>query len=196
MTVAGFIKAGIGRPAKPPRRLGLGLTLLALVACAPRHVTVMPGLLQDIAPVSARVDPHLFALTERWLSGGTAGDAPVGEWLHQVLVDDPRAPLRLTYVTSHLDVATVVSPRFDRPHASVARYRLTVRVEFPAISAGQAWLQGTGESRNWASAARAVSDAITQAVREIYRQLAALREAVGPREEAPRSVSDDTTGQG
>ena len=72
----------------------------------------------------------------------------------------------------------------------------TVRVEFPAISAGQAWLQGTGESRNWASAARAVSDAITQAVREIYRQLAALREAVGPREEAPRSVSDDTTGQG
>jgi hypothetical protein len=152
-----------------------GLTLLALVACAPRHVTVTPGPLQDIAPLPARVDPHLFALTERWVSGGTAGDVPVGERLRQVLVNDPQAPIRLTYVTSHLDVATVVSPTFYRPRAYQARYRLTVRVESPAIGARQAWLQGSGESRSLVGPARAAHEAVTQAVREFYGQLAAVR---------------------
>jgi hypothetical protein len=161
-----------------PRRRWLGLTLLALVACQhqPVPVTFAPDALQGLAPLHARVDPSLWALTERWQTRGTAGDAPVGDLLRQVLVDDPQAPLRLTYVTSHLDVATVVSPRFDRPHASVACYRLTVRAESPAIGARQAWLQGTGESRNWASAARAISDAITQAVQGLYGQLAAVRD--------------------
>jgi hypothetical protein len=156
-------------------RMWLGLTLLALVACAPRHVTVTPGPLRDLAPLPARVDPHLFALTEHWVSGGTAGDAPVGEWLRQVLADDPRAPLHLTYVTSHLDVATVVSPTFYRPRAYQARYRLTVRIESPATGTRQAWLHAAGEGRNLASAARATHDAITQAVWELSGRLAAVR---------------------
>ena len=50
-------------------RLWLGLTFLALVACAPRHVTVVPEALRDLAPLPARVDPHLFALTEHWVTG-------------------------------------------------------------------------------------------------------------------------------
>jgi hypothetical protein len=153
----------------------IGLTLLALVACAPRHVTVVPDALQGLAPFCARVDPHLWTLTERWVTGGTAGAVPVGDWLRQVLVDDPQAPLRLTYVTSQLDVATIVSPTFYRPRAYQARYRLTVRVESPATGAQQAWLHTAGESRNLASAARATTDAITQAVRELFGQLAAVR---------------------
>jgi hypothetical protein len=99
----------------------------------------------------------------------------VGDRLRQVLVDDPRAPLRLTYVTSQLDVATIVSSVFYRPRAYQARYRLTVRVESPALGTRQAWLYTAGESRSLASAARAASDAITQAVREFYGQLAAVR---------------------
>jgi hypothetical protein len=161
----------------PPRRLGLGLTLLALVACAPQRVTVTPGPLQDLTPIPAQLDPHLLTLTERWVTGGTAGEVPVGDLLRQVLVDDPQAPLRLTYATSQLDVATVVSPRFDRPHAYVARYRLTVRVESPATGTRQAWLQGVGESRNLASPSRAIGEAVTQAARELSGGLARLWEA-------------------
>ena len=65
-------------PARPLRRLGFGLFLLALVACAPPRMTVVPEPLQGLAPCAAQVDPHLFALTEHWASGGTAGDVPVG----------------------------------------------------------------------------------------------------------------------
>jgi hypothetical protein len=155
--------------------MGLGLILLALAACAPRHVTVMPGPLQDLAPLPARIDPHLFALTERWVSGGTAGDAPVGELLRQVLADDPQAPLRLTYVTSHLDVATVVSPRFYRPRAYQARYHLTVRAESVTAGRRQAWVQGVGEGRSLGSPARAAHEAVTQAVRVLSDRLAAVR---------------------
>jgi hypothetical protein len=168
--------------ALPAQRLGLGLTLLTLVACAPQRVTVVPEALQDLAPVSAQVDPHLFTLTEPWVTGGTAGDVPAGDLLRQVVVDEPHAPLRLTYVTSRLHVATVVSPTFYRPHAYQARYELTVRVESPAPGAKQAWLYTAGEGRNLASAARAATEAVAQAVRELCRQLAVLQHAVGPRE--------------
>jgi hypothetical protein len=168
---------------RPQLSLGLGLTLLALVACAPQRVTVAPAPLQDIAPIPAHVDPHLWALRERWATASMAGDAPVSERLRQVLVDEPQAPLRLTYVTSHLDVATVVSPRFYHPNAYVARYRLTVGVESPATGTRQAWLQGTGESRSLAGPARAVDEAITQAVRELSRRLARLWEARSPGEQ-------------
>jgi Tn3 transposase DDE domain len=138
-------------------------------------VTVVPEGLQGLAPFCAQVDPHLLTLTERWVTGGTAGEVPVGELLRQVLVDDPQASLRLMYVTSQLDVATVVSPTFYRPRAYQARYRLTVRVESPAIGVKQSWLHAVGESRNLVSAARATNDAITQAVREFYGQLAAVQ---------------------
>ena len=158
----------------PPRRLGLALALLALGACAPQRVMVVPEALEALAPVCARVDPHLWALTERWVSGGTAGDVPVGERLRQVLADDPQAPLRLTYVTSQLEVATVVSPTFHRPRAYQAHYRLTVRVESPALGGRQGWLQAIGEGRTLASAARAANDAITQAVWAFSGQLAAV----------------------
>jgi hypothetical protein len=163
-----------------PRQLWLGLPLLALVACAPPRVTVTPGPLQAITPVRAHVDPDLWALRERWATASLAGDVPVSNLFRQVLVDDPQAPLRLTYVTSHLDVATVVSPRFDRPHAYVARYRLAVRVESPATGTWQAWLQGAGESRSLTSAALATNDAVTQTVRDVYDQLAAVRDTIGP----------------
>jgi hypothetical protein len=178
MTVAGCVKEGIGRPARPPRRLGVALTLLALGACAPQHVTVVPEALQGLVPFRTQVDSHLWALTERWVTGGIAGDVPVGELLRQVLVDDPQAPLRLTYVTSQLEVATIVSPTFYRPRAYQARYRLTVRVESPALGVRQRWLHAIGESRTLTSAARAASDAITQAVREFHRQLAAVQKVL------------------
>jgi hypothetical protein len=160
-----------------PRQLWFGLTLLALVACTHQPVTVSPDPFRDIAPIQAQVDPYLLTLTERWATGGTSGEALVGTLLGQILVDDAQAPLRLTYVTSQLAVSTVVSLTFYRPRAYQARYQLTVRVESPAIGARQAWLAGTGESRSWASAAHATSDAITQAVREFYRQLAVMRNA-------------------
>jgi hypothetical protein len=194
--VAGCVKAAIGMPAMVPRRLGLGLTLLALVACAPQRVTVVPEALQGLAPLDAQVDPHLFALTECWVTGGTVGEVPVGDVLRQVLVDDPQVPLRLTYITSQLHVTMVVSPAFYRPHAYQARYQLIVHVEAPAPGARQAWLHAAGESRTLVSAARATTDAITQAVRELCRQFAALREAVGPREGALRSAPDDPAGSG
>jgi hypothetical protein len=165
------------RLAMHPRPLWLGLSLVALVACAPPRLIVVPEALLGLAPLEAQVDPQLFALTERWVTAGTAGEVPVGELLRQVLVDDPQAPLHLTYVTSQLHVATVVSPAFYRPRAYQAHYELTVRVESPAIGASQAWLQGTGEGRSWASAARAASTAITQAVHALGRQLAAVRDA-------------------
>jgi hypothetical protein len=160
-----------------PRRLWLVLSLLALVACSPRHVTVVPAPLLGFAPIPAQVDPYLSTLTERWATGSTAGAAPVGALLRQVLIDDPQAPLRLTYATSQLDVTTAVSPTFYRPHAYPARYQLTVRAESPATGAWQAWLQGTGEGRSLASPARATDAAITQAVRELCRQLAARWDA-------------------
>jgi hypothetical protein len=150
---------------------------LALVACAHQPITVSPDLFQDIAPIQAQVDSSLLTLTERWATGGTSGEALVGPLLRQVLVDDPQAALRLTYVTSQIDVATVVSPRFYRPHAYMARYQLTVRVESPAIGVRQAWLHGVGDSRGWMSAARAINDAIAQAVEEFCRQLAVVRDA-------------------
>jgi hypothetical protein len=115
-----------------------------------------------------------LALRERWATASLAGDALVSDLLRQVLVDDPQAPLRVTYVTSHLDVATVVSPRFYCPHAYVARYRLTVRVESPATGTRPAWLQGTGESRSLVSPVRAIGDAVTQAVRGFSCRLARL----------------------
>jgi hypothetical protein len=159
------------------RRLWLALTLLALVACAPPRVTVALDSLQGLAPIRAQVDPYLLTLTERWATGRMVGEAPVGDLLRQVLVDDPQAPLHLIYVTSQLNVATVVSPMFYRPHAYQARYQLTVRVESLAAGARQTWLQGAGESQSLASPARATGDAITQAVRELYRHLAAQRVA-------------------
>ena len=182
MTGAGCFKAAIGRPARPPRRLGFGLTILALVACAPQRMTVVPDALQGLAPFCAQVDPHLLTLTERWVTGGTAGEVPVGDLLSQVLVNEPQASLRLMYVTSQLDVATIVSPTFYRPRAYQARYQLTVRVESPAIGVRQSWLHTVGESRTLASAARATNDAITQAVREFYGQLAAVQNVRAPRE--------------
>jgi hypothetical protein len=150
---------------------------LALVACAHQPITVSPDLFQDIAPIQAQVDSYLLTLTERWATGGTSGEALVGPLLGQVLIDDPQAALRLTYVTSQLDVATVVSPRFYRPNAYVARYQLTVWVESPAIGVRQAWLHGIGDSRSWTSAAQAINDAIAQAVQEFCRQLAVARDA-------------------
>jgi hypothetical protein len=159
-----------------PRQLWVGLTLLALAACAHQPVTGAPDPLQDIAPIQVRLDSYLMTLTERWATGGTSGEVHVGALFRRVLVDDPQAPLRLTYVTSRLDVATVVSPMFYRPHAYHARYQLTLQVESPAIGTRQAWLQGTGESRSMASAERATSDALTQAVRELCHQLAAVRD--------------------
>jgi hypothetical protein len=161
-----------------PRQLWFGLTLIALVACAHQPITVSPDPLQDLAPIQAQVDTYLLTLTERWATGGTSGEVRVGALFRQVLVDDPQAALRLTYVTSQLDVATVVSPRFYRPNAYVARYQLIVRVESPAIGMRQAWLQGSGESRSLTSAARATNDAIAQTVREFYRQLAAARDVL------------------
>jgi hypothetical protein len=164
--------------------LGLGFTLLALVACAPPRVTVVLEAFQGFGPLEAQVDLHLFAVTARWASGGTAGEVPVGEWLRQVLVDKPQAPLRLTYVTSQLHVATVVSPVFYRPRAYEARYELIIRVEAAAPGARQAWLRVAGESHTLVSAERAAADAIAQAVRELCRHVAAWREAGGLREGA------------
>jgi hypothetical protein len=159
------------------RRLWCGVILLALVACASQRVTVAPGPLLDIAPILAQVDPHLWTLTERWASAGASGEVYVGAFVRQVLVDDPKAPLRLTYVTSRLDVRTVVSPTFDRPRAYEARYRLSVRVESSAAGVRQAWLDGRGESRSLASAARATQGAVTQAVRELSRHIRAAGDA-------------------
>jgi hypothetical protein len=102
-----------------------------------------------LRPCAAQVDPRLFALTEHWASGGTAGDVPVGELLRRVLVDEPQAPLRLMYVTSQLDVTTVVGPRFYRPRAYQARDQLTIEVEPSAAGAGQVWLHTAGESAPW-----------------------------------------------
>jgi hypothetical protein len=171
MVVAGCLTAGIGRPGMPLRWLGLGLIFLALVACVPQRVTVVPEALQGLAPFCAQVDPHLLTLTEHWVTGGTAGEVPVGELLHQVLLDDPRASLRLTYVTSQLKVATVVSPTFYRPRAYQPRYRLTVRVVSPATGTREASLYGTGEHRSLASQIWATHEAITQAVRALsYRR--------------------------
>jgi hypothetical protein len=164
----------------PSRRLWLGLICLALAACAPQHVTVAPAPLEDLAPIPAQVDPHLWTLRERWAAGGTSGAAPVGTLLRQALVDDPQAPLRLTSVTSQLDVRAVVSPTFYRPRAYEARYRLSVRVESSANGARQVWLEGRGESRSLASAARATQGAITQAVRELYRHISAVGDARVP----------------
>ena len=155
----------------------VGLTLLAFVACTHQPVTVAPDGLQDIAPLQAQVDSYLMTLTERWATGGTSGEVQVGAFLRRVLVDDPQAPLRLRYVTSQLDVATVVSPTFYRPHAYQARYQLTLQVESPAIGTRQAWLQGTGEGLSMVSVERAIRDALTQAVRGLCHQLVALRDA-------------------
>lgn len=179
-----------------PRRFGLGLTLLALAACAPQRVTVVPDPLQGLSPFYAQVDPHLLTLTERWVTGGTAGEVLVGDLLRRVLVDDPKAPLRLMYVTSQLKVVTVVSPTFYRPHAYQARYQLTVQVESPATGARRAWLHMAGESRNLVSAARAIDEAITQAVRELWHRFTVLREVVGPREGPLHLVPDDPAGEG
>jgi hypothetical protein len=193
--VAGCVKVGTATLAMPPRQLGLGLTLLALVACAPQRVTVVPEALQGLAPLYAQVDPHLFALTEHGVTGGTVGEVPVGDLLRQVLVDDPQASFRLTYVTSQLHVATVVSPTFYRPPAYQARYELSVQFEAPATGAWQAWLHTAGESRNLVSAARATTEAITQAVRALCRQFATLRDAVGPGEgDNPRHNFRDISG--
>jgi hypothetical protein len=113
-------------------------------------------------------------MRERWVTASLAGEAPVSALLRQVLIDDPQAPLRLTYVTSHLDVTTVVSPRLSRPNAYMARYQLTVRVESPATGTRRAWLHGTGESRSLVSPVRAIGETITQAVRGFSCQLAML----------------------
>lgn len=177
-----------------PRQLWIILILWVPVACAHHPVTAFPELLQDIAPIRAQVDPSLLTLTERWATGGTSGHVPLGDLFRAVLVDDPQAPLRLTYVTSRLDVATVVSPTFYRPHAYHARYQLTVQVESPTIGARQAWLQGTGESQSMASAERATSDALTQAVRELCHQLAAVRDAWASQGRPLTAVPADSDG--
>jgi hypothetical protein len=150
------------------------LALLALGACQHERVTFTPDALQGVAPVPAQVDPALWALTERWGTWRASGEAPVGEVLRQVLVDDPQAPLRLRYVTSHLDVTTVVSRIFYRPNLYRARYQLTVRVESPATGVRQAFIEGRGEGQSTVSAVRAGQEAITQAVRALTRTLDAL----------------------
>ncbi len=99
------------------REVLLSLALLALVACQRARVTFAPDALQGVEPLPAQVDPYLWALTEHWQTLRASGHAPVGEVLHQVFVDDPQAPLRLTSVTSQLDVRAVVSPTFYRPRA-------------------------------------------------------------------------------
>jgi hypothetical protein len=146
------------------REVLLSLALLALVACQHARVTFAPDALQGVEPLPAQVDPDLWALTERWQTWSASGHAPVGEVLHQVFVDDPQAPLRLTYVTSHLDVSTAVSPIFYRPHRHRAQYQLMVCVETPATDPGHACMAGVGEGQSGASAARASQEAITQAV--------------------------------
>jgi hypothetical protein len=138
----------------------------------PQHVTVAPAPIEDVAAIPVQVDPHLWTLNERW-AGGTSGAAPAGTLLRQALVDDPQAPLRLTSVTSQLDVRAVVSPTFYRPRAYEAQYRLSVRVESSA-TARQVWLEGRGERLSLASAARTTQGAITQAVRALYRHLSAV----------------------
>lgn len=142
----------------------------------PQHVTVAPAPIEDVAAIPVQVDPHLWTLNERW-AGGTSGAAPAGTLLRQALVDDPQAPLRLTYVTSRLDVRTVVSPTFDRPRACETRYRLSVRGDSPAAGARPVWLEGRGEGRSLASAALATHGAITQAVRALYRHISAAGDA-------------------
>lgn len=154
------------------REVLLSLALLALVACQHARVTFAPDALQGVEPLPAQVDPDLWALTERWQTWSASGHAPVGEVLHQVFVDDPQAPLRLTYVTSHLDVSTAVSPIFYRPHRHRAQYQLMVCVETPATDPGHACMAGVGEGQSGASAARASQEAITQAVRALARRLA------------------------
>jgi hypothetical protein len=156
-----------------PRQFCLELACVALLACTPQYVTVAPEPLQEIVPIFVQVDPHLSTLTERWATASTSGEAAVGTLLRQVFIDDPQAPLRLTYITSQLDVTTVLSPMFYRPPMYQASYHLIVRVESPTSGMRQAWLQGTGEGRSWASAARATSDAITEAVRALCHQLSA-----------------------
>jgi hypothetical protein len=150
------------------------LALLALVACQHERVSFVPDAMQDVAPIPAQVDPELWALTERWATWCTSGEASVGEVLPRILVDDPQALLRLTYVTSHLTVSTVVSRIFYRPNLHRARYQLTVRVESPAIGVGQAFIEGRGEGQSTVSAGRASQEAITQAVRALARTLDAL----------------------
>jgi len=59
----------------------------------------------------------------------------------------------------------------------VARYRLAMRVELPAIGTRQAWLQGTAESRSQVSPVRPMGEAITQAVRGISCRVGRLWEA-------------------
>jgi hypothetical protein len=141
----------------------LSLALLALVACQHERVAFAPDALQGVEPLPAQVDPDLWALTEHWQTWRASGHAPVGEVLHQVFVDDPQAPLRLTYVTSHLDVSTAVSPIFYRPHRH--------RAETPATDTGHALMAGIGEGQSGASAARASQEAITQAVHALARRL-------------------------
>ena len=161
-------------PAVPSRQLWLWLTLMALVACTHPRVTVAPDPLQGIVPIQAQVDPQLSMLTEGWATASTSGEVLVGDLLQQILVDDPQAPLRVTYVTSQLHVATVVSTTFYRPDAYRARYQLTVWVESPGTSARQAWLAGIGEGWSLASAGRAAHEAITRAVQDLFRHLAAM----------------------
>ena len=137
------------------------LALLALAACQHERVSFVPDAMQDVAPIPAQVDPELWALTERWATWLTSGEASVGEVLPQILMDDPQALLRLTYVTY-------------RPNLHRARYQLTVRVESPAIGVGQAFIEGRGEGQSTVSAGRASQEAITQAVRALARTLDAL----------------------
>jgi hypothetical protein len=106
---------------------------------------------------------------------------PVGALGRQAPVDVPQAPLRLTYVTSGLDVRTVVSPAFDRPGAYEARYRLSVRVDSRAVGSRPAWIERRGEGRSLASATRSTDGAITQAVRALYSQIRAVGGAVYPK---------------
>jgi hypothetical protein len=160
-------------PVVPARQLWLWLLLITLVACTHPRGTVAPDPLRGIVPIQAQVDPLLFTLTERWATAGTSGEVPVGDLLQQILVDAPQAPLRVTYVTSRLHVATVVSTTFYRPRAYQARYQITVWVESPGTTARQAWLAGTGEGWSLAGASRAARDAVTHAVQDLRRQLAA-----------------------
>jgi hypothetical protein len=163
----------------PGGRLALMLGLLVSVGCQPPHVTLAPAPLPGLAPLHAQVDPVLCTLTERWEGRSGSGDVAVGDLLCPLLVDDPQAPLRVTYVTSHLEVSTVVSRLFYRPHRHHAWYQLSVRVDAPAPGARQAFLAGRGEGHSGGSAARAVSGAIHQAVQDLMRQLVAVSRATG-----------------
>jgi hypothetical protein len=60
------------------------------------------------------------------------------------------------------------------------RYRLSVRVNSPAASGRQVWLEGRGEGGSLGRVTRAAQGAVAQAVRELYRRISAMGDARVP----------------